>query len=135
MSRPRLIRSVLVSLGAVLFIAAIAAAADPYAPTVTMSITPPNGKMQTLDARESETATLKLDNGTEYKFRPSLVDAKPWTQVVVTIFKGATAQSPDQMLGEVPLKTGAPAVASKTNPVFKIGVTKVTAAPNPADKK
>ena len=53
----------------------------------------------------------------------------------MTIFKGATAQGTDQVLGQVEVKTGSPAVASKTSPVFKIAVTKVTAAPSPADKK
>jgi hypothetical protein len=113
---------------------AAAAAADPYAPMVTLSVTPPRGRAQVLSAREGDVVTLKVGN-TEYKFRPTLVDAKPWTQVRVTIFKAATAQAPDQALGEVEVKTGAPAVASKTSPVFQIAVTKVTAAPNPAEKK
>src|SRR5437763_1502666 len=105
--------------------ALFAAASDPYAPTVTLTITPPNGKSQTMDVKESDSAVIKLDNGTEYKFRAALVDAKPWTQVVVTIFKGATASAPDAVLGEVEVKTGAPAVTSKTNPAFKIAVPKV----------
>ena len=113
---------------------AAAAPADMYSPTVTMSVTTPDGKTQELSARESETATLKVGS-TEYKFRPTILDAKPWNQVRVTIFKAATAQAPDQTLGEIELKTGAAAVASKTTPVFKIAVTKVTAAPNPAEKK
>ena len=105
-----------------------------YAPTVTMSVTTPDGKTQEVSARESETATLKVGS-TEYKVRPTILDAKPWNQVKVTIFKAATAQAPDQTLGEIELKTGAAAVASQTTPVFKIAVTKVTAAPNPAEKK
>jgi hypothetical protein len=113
---------------------AAAAPADMYSPTVTMSVTTPDGKTQELSARESETATLKVGN-TEYKFRPTILDAKPWNQVRVTIFKAATAQAPDESLGEIELKTGAAAVAAKTTPVFKIAVTKVTAAPNPAEKK
>ena len=111
-----------------------AAAPDIYSPTVSISVTTPDGKTQQLNVRESEVAMLKVGS-TEYKFRPTILDAKPWNQVVVTIFKGATAQAPDQVLGDVEVKTGAPAVASKTNPVFKIAVTKVTAAPNPAEKK
>jgi hypothetical protein len=111
------------------------AAPDPYAPMVTIAVTLPDGKTQTIDVRDAESAVVKLANGTEYKVRPTLVDAKPWTQVVVTIFKAATAQAPDQALGEVEVKTGSPAVASKTSPVFKIAVPKVTAAPNPAEKK
>ena len=72
--------------------AAAAAAGDVYAPTVTVSITLPNGKVQTVDVRESETAVMRLDNGAQYKFRPTIVDARPWTQAVVTIFKAATAK-------------------------------------------
>jgi hypothetical protein len=117
----------------ILFISGAILAADIYAPTVTMTVTLPNGKTQELSARESDVAPLKLDNGTEYGFRPTILDAKPWNQVMVTIFKAATAQAPSQQLGEVEVKTGGPAVTSKTNPAFKIAVTKVT-APNPAEK-
>jgi hypothetical protein len=128
-------RTVLVAaLAALLVTPVMYAAPDPYAPMVTIAVTPPDGKTQTLDVREGDTVLIKV-SGTDYKFRAALVDAKPWTQVVVTIFKGATAQSPDQMLGQVDVKTGTPAVASKTSPVFKIAVPKVTAAPNPAEKK
>ncbi len=136
MTRTRLVHALVLSVIVAAGAAAIraAAAADIYAPTVTMSVTTPDGKTQELPVRESEVGVLKVGN-TEYKFRPTILDAKPWNQVVVTIFKGATAQAPDQVLGEVELKTGAPAVASKTSPVFKIAVTKVTAAPNPAEKK
>jgi hypothetical protein len=136
MIRQKLIGSVLFAVLSVAPVTpALHAAPDPYAPTVTMTVTPPDGKAQTLDLRESDAGSIKLANGTEYKFRVTLVDAKPWTQVVVAIFKAATASVPDQALGEVEVKTGAPAAASKTNPVFKIAVTKVTAAPNPAEKK
>jgi hypothetical protein len=136
MIRQTLIRSALVAVMSVPLVTPVMyAAPDPYAPMVTMTVTLPDGKTQTLEARESDSVSVKVANGTEYKFRPALVDAKPWTQVVVTIFKAATAQAPDQMLGEVQVKTGSPAVASKTSPVFKIAVPKVTAAPNPADKQ
>ncbi len=135
MIRQKLIRATLLAALSVLLVTPVLyAAPDPYSPTVTISVTPPDGKTQTLDVRESDSGTLKVGS-TEYKFRPTLVDAKPWTQVVVTIFKGATAQGTDQVLGQVEVKTGSPAVASKTSPVFKIAVTKVTAAPSPADKK
>jgi hypothetical protein len=110
------------------------AAMDPYAPMVKMSITTPDNKTQEVNARDSEVATLKVGN-TEYTFRPTIQDSKPWNQVTVWIFKSATATAPDQTLGSVDCKTGAPAVTSKTSPVFKIAVTKVTAAPNPAAGK
>ena len=136
MIRQKLMRSaLLVAMSVLLVTPVMYAVPDPYAPTVTLTVTLPDGKTQTLEARESDSVSVKLANGTEYKFRPSLVGAKPWTQVVVTIFKAATAQTPDQALGEVQVKTGGPAVASKTTPVFKIAVPKVTAAPNPAEKK
>jgi hypothetical protein len=110
----------------------VRAGQDPYAPLVTMSITPPGGQAQTLEARES--AVIRLNVGdVEYKFRPTILDSKPWNQVVVTIFKGATAEAADQVLGDVELRTGGPAVDSTTTPVFKIAVTKVTAAPDPAE--
>lgn len=109
--------------------AALVAADDPYAPVVTLSVTPPTGKAQELQIPESGVRSIKLANGTEYKFRANIYDAKPWNNVVVTIFKAATATQPDSVLGEVDLKTGGPVVASKTNPVFKLQVTKVTAPP------
>jgi hypothetical protein len=111
-----------------------AVAADDYAPMVTISIQPPSGPAQTVDVRESLTAMIKVGN-VEYKFRPTINDAKPWTSVTVTIFKGATAQAADSVLGTVDVKKGEAAVASKTNPVFRVAVPKITAAPNPAEKK
>ena len=116
--------------------AGLLAADDPYAPVVTLSVTPPgaNAKAQELTISESGVKAIKIGN-VEYKFRANIYDAKPWNNVTVTIFKGATATVADQVLGEVELKTGGAEVASKTNPVFKLKVTKVTAPPNPAAKK
>ena len=135
MTRTRVVHVVAVAVVLALGAAAVGAARagqDPYAPLVTMSVTPPGGQATTLEARES--AVVKLNVGdVEYKFRPTILDAKPWNQVIVTIFKGPTADAPDQVLGDVELRTGGPAVDSKTSPVFKIAVTKVTAAPNPAE--
>lgn len=111
--------------------AAFAAAVDPYAPIVSLTVQPPSGRAQELSIPESETRAIKLPNGTEYKFRANILDSKPWNQVVITIFKGPTAQQPDQVLGEVELKTGGPTVTSKTTPAFKLTVTKVTAPPSP----
>jgi hypothetical protein len=133
MARYRFVPYVL-AVALVLGVAAKAAAVDPYAPMVTMSVTTPDNKTTELNARDSEVVTLKVGN-TEYEFRPTIQDAKPWNQVTVWIFKSATASQADQTLGSVECKTGAPAVASKTSPVFKIAVTKVTAAPNPAAGK
>jgi hypothetical protein len=65
-------------------------------------------------------------NGTEIGFRPTIQDSKPWTRVVVTIFKTPTASHPSQQLGEVEVKTGGSAVQSKTTPAFKVAVTRVS---------
>jgi hypothetical protein len=112
----------------VLFIAAqaVTVAAQPYSPIVTMSVTLPDGQTKELSAPESGLATVTLKDGVELGFRPTIQDNKPWTRVVVTIFRMPTASHPTQELGEVELRTGAAAVPSKTAPVFKIGVPRVS---------
>jgi len=110
-----------------------AVSGDPYAPVVTLVVTPPGGSAQTFTPHESDTVTLKVGS-TEYKFRPNILDAKPWTKLDVYIFKGATATAPDQVLGDIEVTTGGPAVTSKTNPAFKIQVTKVEAGKGPEKK-
>ena len=66
------------------------AAAQPYAPIVTMVVTMPDGRTQELTAAESGLATLTLKDGTEYEFRPTIQDSAPWNRIVVTVFKSAT---------------------------------------------
>lgn len=105
--------------------AAAIAGAQAFSPMVQMSVTMPDGQTKTLSAPESG-LVVQTVNGTEYGFRPTILDAKPWNHVVVTVFKMATSSQPTQELGEVDLKTGAPAVQSKTTPAFKIAVTKVS---------
>ena len=100
-------------------------AARTYAPIVTMSITPPDGQTKELTAPESGLATLTLKDGTEFGFRPTIQDDRPWSKVTVAVFKMPTATQATQLLGEVDVKTGATAVPSKTTPIFKIAVTKV----------
>jgi hypothetical protein len=136
MTRTRFARVCVPALFLAVFAAAFssAVAADDYAPMVTMSIQPPSGAAQTVEVRESLTGMIKVGN-VEYKFRPTINDAKPWTKVTVTIFKGATATAADSVLGTVEVTKGAAAVASTTNPVFRVAVPKITAAPNPAEKK
>jgi hypothetical protein len=102
------------------------AAAQSYAPVVTMSVTLPDGRTQEVTAAESGLATLSLKDGTEYGFRPTIQDNTPWNRIVVTIFQTATANAPTQILGEVEVKRGGPAVDSKTNPSFKVAVPKVS---------
>jgi hypothetical protein len=102
------------------------AAAQAHAPVVTMSVTLPDGLTQYLAAAESGLATLQLKDGTEYSFRPTLQDSSPWNRIVVTIFKTATSSAPTTVLGDVEVKRGGSAVASKTNPSFKVSVPKVS---------
>jgi hypothetical protein len=99
-----------------------------------MTVTPPDGKAQRSisgkrrgvdQARQRHGIQVPCDAG-----RREALDAGRGGD-----FQGGDRFGPDQALGEVEVKTGAPAAASKTNPVFKIAVTKVTAAPNPAEKK
>lgn len=102
------------------------AAAQAYAPVVTMSVTLPDGQRQVLTAPESGLATVSLKDGTEYGFQPTIQDSMPWNRIVVTIFKMATTTSPTQILGEVEIKRGGPAANSKTNPSFKVAVPNVS---------
>ena len=102
------------------------AAAQSSAPVVTMSVTLPDGRTQEVAAAESGLATVRLQDGTEYGFRPTIQDSMPWNRIVVTIFRTATANAPTQILGEVELQRGGPAVDSKTSPSFKVAVPKVS---------
>jgi hypothetical protein len=90
-----------------------------YAPMVTMSITAPDGTTQDVVARESNVGTLKLKDGSEYQFRPTVHD-EPFTKATIAIFK--TDSTP---LGEVQVTKGAAAVTSKTTPSFKIAVKSI----------
>jgi hypothetical protein len=108
-----------------LLLASASAAAQPGHPTVVMSIAAPGGKPQEISARESGLATIKV-KGTEYGFRPTIDDSKPWNKVRVAVFKMTPTS---ELLGEVQLTTGAAAVASKTQPVFRIAVVKVHETP------
>jgi hypothetical protein len=102
------------------------AAAQSHAPVVTMSVTSPDGRTHELTVPESGLATVSLEDGTEYGFRPTIQDSTPWNRIVVTIFRTATTSAPTQILGEIELKSGGAAVESKTNPSFKVAVPKVS---------
>ena len=108
-----------------LFFGTIAAMAGPYNPVVDMTVTEPSGQTKTLSAPESGLATINIANA-EYGFRPTIMDSKPWMHVIVTIFKMGTSTDYTKQIGEVDLKTGGPAVASKSTPIFKVAVTKVS---------
>ena len=103
------------------------AAAQPHAPVVTMSVTLPDGSTREMTAAESSLATVQLQDGREYGFRPTIQDSSPWNRIVITIFRMATATAPTTVLGEIELKRAGPAVESKTNPSFKVSVPKVSA--------
>ena len=102
------------------------AAAQAYAPVVTMSVTLPDGRTQELTAPESGLATLQLKDGTVYALRPTIQDSSPWNRIVVTVFRTATTSAPTTVLGEVEVKRGGSAVESKTNRPFKLSVPKVS---------
>jgi hypothetical protein len=101
--------------------------AQTYAPTVTMTVTAPDGQRQELSARESGVATLKLKDGTIYELRPTVHD-EPFTKVTVAIFKSATTTAATSSLGEVEVTKGGPAIASRTTPSFKIAVKSIELA-------
>lgn len=109
-----------------IFVSSAAVASQAHAPLVTMSVTLPDGRIREMTVPESGVATLSLKDGTEYSFRPTIQDSSPWNRIVVTIFKTATAKAPTEVLGEVELEKGGPAVASKTNPSFKVAVSSVS---------
>ena len=102
-----------------------AGAAQDGRPIVTMTITPPGEKPREVQAPESGLATLKVKGG-EFGFRPTIQDAKPWTRIVVTVFKMDPTTEP---LGQVEVKAGDAATASKTKPNFRIAVTSVRDKP------
>ena len=102
------------------------ALAQASAPIVNMSIALPDGQTKELTAPESGLATLTLKDGTEFGFRPTIQDSKPWTRVIVTIFETPTSSHASRELGAVELQTGRPAVSTKTAPAFKVAVTKVS---------
>ena len=109
------------------------AAAQPHAPLVTMSVTLPDGRTQELTAPESGLATVRLKDGTEYGFRPTIQDSSPWNRIVITIFATATTTAPTTVLGEIDVMRSGPAVESKTNPSFTVAVSKVSPPAGPGD--
>ena len=95
--------------------------AQTYAPTVKMTITAPSGEVREVSARDSEVATVTFKDGSVYEVRPTVHD-EPFTRVTVSIFKPATATAATSLVGEVDVVKGAPAIAMKTTPAFKIAV-------------
>jgi hypothetical protein len=109
-----------------LLVTSTVAAAQAFAPLVTIRVTLPDGRTEEVTAPESGLARLTAKDGTEFGFRPTVLDSKPWNRVVVAIFRTPTASAPSQLLGEIEVKTGSAAVESRTSPAFKIAVVKVS---------
>jgi len=95
-------------------------------PVVKMTVTLPDGQTKDLSAPESGLATVTLKDGTEIGVRPTILDSKPWTRVVVTFFKMPTATHASEEIGAAELKTGGPAEQVTTGPMFKVAVTGVS---------
>ena len=108
-----------------LLLAGSLAAAQPN-PVVNMTVTLPDGQTKQLSAPESGLATFTLKDGTEVGVRPTIIDSKPWTRVVVTFFRMPTTTHATEEMGAVEVKTGGPALQAKTNPAFKVAVVSVS---------
>jgi hypothetical protein len=96
--------------------------AQTYSPTVTMTVTAPDGSTQDVVAHDSSVGTMKLKDGSEYQFRPTVMD-EPFNKVTVGIFKADSSP-----VGEVQVTKGAAAVTSKTTPAFKIAIKSIELA-------
>jgi hypothetical protein len=99
-------------------------------PLVKMRVTLPDGQVREVTAPESSVARLTYDK-TEYEFRPTIQDSRPWRRVVVTVFKGATATTTTQQLGDAEVQTGGSPVRTKSTPAFEVAVIEVTPAESP----
>jgi hypothetical protein len=95
-------------------------------PVAKMMVTLPDGQTKELSAPESGLATFTLKDGTEIGVRPTILDSRPWTRVVVTFFRMPTATHAGDEIGSVEVKTGGTAMTAKTNPVFKVAVVSVS---------
>src|SRR5690349_7110480 len=91
-----------------------------------MTVTLPDDQTTELSAPESGLATVRLKDGTEIGVRPTILDSRPWTRVLVTFFKTPTATHASEESGGVEVKTGGPPVQTKTNPAFKVAVVGVS---------
>jgi len=110
---------------ALLLVSGVIAAAQAFNPVVNMTVSLPNGEMKHVSAPESGLAIVTLADGTEFGFRPTIVDCKPWNRVTATVFKMATGNQETQVLGEIEVRVGGAPVESGTIPAFKIAVTNV----------
>jgi hypothetical protein len=94
----------------------------PEGPAVSMNVTAPGGQAKELTTHESGLATLEV-SGHTYGFRPTMYD-DAGTRMTITIFDMGGPGQAVREIGEVEVTGGAAAVASKTNPSFKIAARK-----------
>jgi hypothetical protein len=101
------------------------AAAQPN-PIVKMRVTLPDGETKELSAAESDLATFSLKDRTDIGVRPTILDSKPGTRVVVTFFKTPSTTHPTEEIGAIETKPGGSTVQTTTNPSFKVAVVSVS---------
>ena len=102
--------------------ALVAGAAPSVSPTVTMSVTLPDGQVKELTAPESGLATVTVSSR-EYGFRPTMLDDQG-SRLTITIFDMGAGTQAVRELGSVDVKGGGPTIASKTTPAFKVQARK-----------
>jgi len=110
--------------GLVVFVSPLAATDQNSSPSpsVSLSITPPDGHTTQLMTHESGLATVTV-GGREYGFRPTMHDDLG-SRMTITIFDLGSKTEPVREIGEVDVKGGAGPVASKTTPGFKVQAAK-----------
>jgi hypothetical protein len=114
--------------GLVLCASATFAGAEPsVAPTVTLSVTLPDGQVKELTTTESGLATVTVGSR-EYGFRPTMLDDQG-TRMTITIFDMGAATESVREIGLVDIKGGGPVVPSKTTPAFKLTARKAAKSP------
>jgi hypothetical protein len=97
-------------------------------PIVKMSVTLPDGRVTEVSAPESGLAEVTLADQTRMGLRPTIIDDKPWTKLVVTLFRLPTANQGVQDMGSIDVRNGGPSVAFKMSPALKVAVTGVVDA-------
>lgn len=104
--------------------AAVASAQAPPSPTVTMSVTLPDGQTREFTTHESGLATVTV-SGRDYGFRPTMHD-DAGARMTVSIFDMGKDTQAVREIGAVDLKGGGAAVTSKTAPAFKVRARKAS---------
>lgn len=98
--------------------------AQTYSPLVSLAITLPDGSAQDVNVRDSSVSQFKAKDGTVYEVRATVHD-EPFTTATISLFKAATTSDAGSWIADVQAKKGAPAVASKSTPSFKVAVKSI----------